>query len=164
MGCNREWICNLPSLGGSAFCRFYRLEVPEQALDGIPLGFGIDKPSKLSFIYQGCLLDNKPFILETKPALACLNLLVQCRVVVLKVASQLLRSMSILVQEAVGKHNQLVRNHFLPVQLACPSQKEEEEEGEELEVVRDPTPNRRTHHLPRTRIIGRPNNPNSQAR
>ena len=34
-------------LGGSAFCNFYRLGVPEQALGGIPLGFGIvveDKP------------------------------------------------------------------------------------------------------------------------
>ena len=49
---------NLPSLvlkarhlGGSAFCNFYRLEVSEQALGGIPLGFGIvveDKPSELS--------------------------------------------------------------------------------------------------------------------
>ena len=39
---------NLPSLvpkarhlGGSAFCNFYRLGVSEQALGGIPLGFGI---------------------------------------------------------------------------------------------------------------------------
>ena len=49
---------NLPSLvlkakhlTGSAFCCLYRLEVSEQALDGIPLGFGIvveDKPSELS--------------------------------------------------------------------------------------------------------------------
>ena len=33
------------------FAKFYRLEVPEQALGGIPLGFGIvveDKPSELS--------------------------------------------------------------------------------------------------------------------
>ena len=39
-------------LGGSAFCNFYGLGVPEQALCGIPLGFGIiveDKPSELSF-------------------------------------------------------------------------------------------------------------------
>ena len=28
-------------LGGSAFCNFYRLGVPEQALGRIPLGFGI---------------------------------------------------------------------------------------------------------------------------
>ena len=38
-------------LGGSAFCNFYRLEVSEQALGGIPPGFGIvveDKPSELS--------------------------------------------------------------------------------------------------------------------
>ena len=28
-------------LGGSAFCNFYRLGVPEQALDGILLGSGI---------------------------------------------------------------------------------------------------------------------------
>ena len=28
-------------LGGSAFCDFYRLEVPERVLGGIPLGFGI---------------------------------------------------------------------------------------------------------------------------
>ena len=51
-------LFNLPSLvlkarhlGGSAFCNFYRLGVPEQALGGIPLSFGIvveDKPSKLS--------------------------------------------------------------------------------------------------------------------
>ena len=51
-------LFNLPSLvlkarhlGGSAFCNFYRLEVSEQALGGIPLGFGIvveDKPSELS--------------------------------------------------------------------------------------------------------------------
>ena len=37
-------------LSGSAFCNFYRLRVPEQALGGIPLGFGIvieDKPSQL---------------------------------------------------------------------------------------------------------------------
>ena len=49
---------NLPSLvlkarhlSGFAFCNFYRLEVSEQALGGIPLGFGIvveDKPSELS--------------------------------------------------------------------------------------------------------------------
>ena len=48
-------LFNLPSvvlkarhLGGSAFCNFYRLKVFEQALCGIPLGFGIvveDKPS-----------------------------------------------------------------------------------------------------------------------
>ena len=50
---------NLPSLvlmarhlSGSAFCNsfFYRLGVPEQALGGIHLGFGIvveDKPSEL---------------------------------------------------------------------------------------------------------------------
>ena len=34
-------------LGGSAFCNFHRLGVPEQALGEIPLGFGIvveDKP------------------------------------------------------------------------------------------------------------------------
>ena len=34
------------------FASFYRLEVPEQALGGIPLGFGIaveDKPSELSY-------------------------------------------------------------------------------------------------------------------
>ena len=31
-------------LGGSAFCNFYR---PEQALGGIPLGFGIDVEDKL---------------------------------------------------------------------------------------------------------------------
>ena len=33
-------------LGGFALCNFflYRLGVPEQALGGIPLGFGIDKP------------------------------------------------------------------------------------------------------------------------
>ena len=41
----------LGTLGGSAFCsNFYRLGVPEQALGGIPLGFGIvveDKPSEL---------------------------------------------------------------------------------------------------------------------
>ena len=51
-------LFNLPSLvlkarhlGGSAFCNFYRLEVSEQALGGISLGFGIvveDKPSELS--------------------------------------------------------------------------------------------------------------------
>ena len=38
-------------LGDSAFCNFYRLGGPEQALGGIPLGFGIvveDKPSELS--------------------------------------------------------------------------------------------------------------------
>ena len=39
-------------LSSSAFCTgFSRLEVPEQALDGIPLGFGIgyeDKPSEFS--------------------------------------------------------------------------------------------------------------------
>ena len=38
-------------LGGSAFCNFYSLEVPEQALGGIPLGFRIvvedKKPSEL---------------------------------------------------------------------------------------------------------------------
>ena len=27
-------------LVGSAFCKFYELRVPEQALGGIPLGFG----------------------------------------------------------------------------------------------------------------------------
>ena len=40
-------------LGGFAFCNFYRLGVPEQALGGIPLGFGIiveDKPSELSYM------------------------------------------------------------------------------------------------------------------
>ena len=92
---------------------------------------------------------------------------VKCRVAVLNFASQLLRSTSILEQEAVGKHNQLVRNHILLVQLVCPSQEEEEEEegeGEGLEVVRDPTPSRHTHRLPRTRIIGHTNNPSSQAR
>ena len=31
-------------LGGSAFCNFYRLGVPEQALGWIPLGFMEDKP------------------------------------------------------------------------------------------------------------------------
>ena len=38
-------------LSGSAFRNFYRLKVSEQALGGIPLGFGIvveDKPSELS--------------------------------------------------------------------------------------------------------------------
>ena len=55
-------LFNLPSLvlkarypGGSAFCNFYRLGVPEQALGGIPLSFGIvveDKPSEL---YVGTL-------------------------------------------------------------------------------------------------------------
>ena len=38
-------------LGGSAFCNFYRLGVPEQASGGIAVGFGIvveDKPSELS--------------------------------------------------------------------------------------------------------------------
>ena len=38
-------------LGGSYFCNFYRLGVPEQALGRIPLGFGIvieDKPSEFS--------------------------------------------------------------------------------------------------------------------
>ena len=41
-------LFNLPSLvvkarhlGGSAFCNFYGLRVPKQALGGIPLGFGI---------------------------------------------------------------------------------------------------------------------------
>ena len=53
-------LLNLQSLvlkvrhfGGSGFCNFYRLEVAVQALDGIPLGYGIavvDKPSKLSLI------------------------------------------------------------------------------------------------------------------
>ena len=33
-------------LGGSAFCNFYRLGVAEQALGGIPLGFGIDQSAK----------------------------------------------------------------------------------------------------------------------
>ena len=40
-------------LNGSAFCNFYRLEVSEQALGVIPLGFGIvvkDKPYELSRI------------------------------------------------------------------------------------------------------------------
>ena len=57
---------NLPSLvlkdrylGGSAFCNFYRLEVSEQALGGIPLGVGIvveDKPSELSCLTSsGCI-------------------------------------------------------------------------------------------------------------
>ena len=48
---------NLPSLvlkaghlSGSAFWNFYGLEVPEQALGEIPLGFGIVfKPSELSW-------------------------------------------------------------------------------------------------------------------
>ena len=38
-------------LGGFAFCNFHRLEVPEQALGGIPPGFGVvmkDKPSEFS--------------------------------------------------------------------------------------------------------------------
>ena len=37
--------------GGSAFCNVNRLGVPEQALSGIPIDFGIvmeDKPSELS--------------------------------------------------------------------------------------------------------------------
>ena len=51
---------NLPSLvlkarhlGGSTFCNFCGLKVSEQALGGIPLGFGIvveDKPSELSCV------------------------------------------------------------------------------------------------------------------
>ena len=55
-------LINLPSLvlkarhlGGSAFCIFYKLGVPEQALGGIPLGFGNvveDKPSELSLVYK----------------------------------------------------------------------------------------------------------------
>ena len=39
-------------LDGSAFCNFYSLEVSEQALGGISLGFGIvveDEPSELSW-------------------------------------------------------------------------------------------------------------------
>ena len=47
-------ICTMigipPTNSCSAFLQFCRLEVPEQALDGIPLGFGLavdDKP-KLS--------------------------------------------------------------------------------------------------------------------
>ena len=42
-------------LGGSAFCNFYRLGVTEQALGGIPLGFGIvveDIPFELTIIYM----------------------------------------------------------------------------------------------------------------
>ena len=41
-------------LSGSTFCSFHRLEVSEQALGGIPLGFGIVveyKPSELSCDY-----------------------------------------------------------------------------------------------------------------
>ena len=34
-------------LGGSALCYVYRLGVPEQALGGIPLGFGIIVEDKL---------------------------------------------------------------------------------------------------------------------
>ena len=47
-------LFNLPTLvlkarhfGGSAFCNFYRLGVPEQALGGISLGFGIVVEDKL---------------------------------------------------------------------------------------------------------------------
>ena len=43
--CN--WECLKYKLGGSAFCNFHRLGVSEQAMGGIPLGFGIvveDKP------------------------------------------------------------------------------------------------------------------------
>ena len=43
-----------PHLGGSAFCNFYRLGVPEQALGGIPLGFGIVIEDKLSELSCNC--------------------------------------------------------------------------------------------------------------
>ena len=34
-------VLKATQLDGSAFCKFYRLGVSEQALGGIPLGFGI---------------------------------------------------------------------------------------------------------------------------
>ena len=38
------------NLSGSAFCNFHRLGVPEQALGGIPLGFGIVVKDKASAV------------------------------------------------------------------------------------------------------------------
>ena len=55
---------NLPSLvlkaryvGGSAFCNFYRLGVPQQELGGIRLGFGIVVEDKLLIhcIHMECI-------------------------------------------------------------------------------------------------------------
>ena len=47
-------------LSDSAFCtRFFRLEVPEQALGGIPLGLGLvveDKPTDFSCIFDHSML------------------------------------------------------------------------------------------------------------